>query len=257
MCTLLLAYEVHPRYHLVLAANRDEDYHRPTAVADFWEDAPRLFAGRDLVHGGTWLGITKTGRIAALTNYREPQPSTHGPSRGNLVSRFLNEETGAEDYVERLRREGPYRGYNLVMGDRDGLYHYSNKSDLLVRLAPGIHGLSNNLLNTPWPKVVQGKASLARVLAAENFSTEDLFVILADSKQAPDEQLPDTGVGLDLERLLSPIFIKSERYGTRSSTVLLVNTDGKATFVERSFDGRGARDTQVVFEWFPRKTKDR
>jgi uncharacterized protein with NRDE domain len=251
MCTLLLAWEAHPRYRLVLAANRDEFYQRPTAEADYWEDAPQLFAGRDLIHGGTWLGVTATGRIAALTNYREPHAARKdGPSRGRLVSDFLREETTAEAYFERLRSEAlPYSGYNLLLGDPDRLYCCSNKSDDIVRIAPGIHGLSNHLLDTPWPKVVRGKQSLTRVLQAESFSIEDLFAVLADRTRAPDELLPDTGVGLERERLLSSIFIASEHYGTRSSTVLLVDLDRQATFVERSFDGSSLRDTKLCFDW--------
>ena len=251
MCTLLIAHRAHPRYRLILAANRDEFYPRPTATGGFWDDAPQLFAGRDLVHGGTWFGITREGRIAALTNYRDPHDlHKHGASRGNLVSGYLRASDGAEEFVARLRREKvPYGGYNLLMGDKDRLLCYSSKSDQVVGIEPGIHGLSNHLLNTPWPKVVRGKEALARVLAAERFSREDLFAILADNTRPPDDQLPDTGVGLELERILSPIFIRSENYGTRCSTLLLVDCDGKATFVERSFDGEAPRDTEISFDW--------
>ena len=250
MCTLLMAYEAHPKYRLVLAANRDEFYDRPTAGAAFWKDAPDIFAGRDLVHGGTWLGITVEGRLAALTNYREPHAvEKHRPSRGGLVSGFLKGEMTAQDYVENLRANGgEYSGYNLVVGDRDGLFYHSNRSDRSVALMPGIYGLSNHLLDTPWPKVVRGKESLARVLTGD-FSSEDLFAMLADRTEAPDRLLPDTGVGLDLERLLSSIFIESERYGTRSSTILLVDRDGQASFAERSFDGGGLGDSKASFDW--------
>jgi len=251
MCTLLLAYGVHPRYRLILAANRDEFYHRPTSPASYWLDAAKVFAGRDLVHGGTWLGITTSGRLAALTNYRDPHAhGQYGASRGQLVSGFLTEETAVEQYLDRLRGEGGcYRGFNLLLGGADRLYCYSNISRQMIRISPGIHGLSNHLLNTPWPKVVRGKKALARVLAAGEFSTEDLFAILADRTQAPDEQLPDTGVGLELERLLSSIFISSERYGTRSSSILLVDLEGRATFLERSFDMGGANDTGICLDW--------
>jgi uncharacterized protein with NRDE domain len=251
MCTVLLAYQADPRYRLILAANRDEFYQRPTARASYWDDASHLFAGRDLVHGGTWLGVTTRGRIAALTNYRQPKESgLHGLSRGHLVSEYLSGEKSAQEYLEALREKGgSYSGYNLLFGDPDRLYCYSNKSGDSVRIAPGIHGLSNHLLNTPWPKVERGKQSLARLLEAGSFSEEDLFAILADSTKAPDEQLPDTGVGLELERLLSSIFITSERYGTRSSTILLVDQDFQATFVERNFDGSEVRDTKVCFDW--------
>lgn len=250
MCTLLLAYEVHPEYRLILAANRDEFYQRPTAAAGYWDDAGHLFGGRDLVHGGTWLGVTTTGRMAALTNYRQPKEGSHGHSRGRLVSEYLKGELTAEGYLEVSRAEAQaYSGYNLLLGDPDRLYCYSNKSDQVVRITPGVHGLSNHLLNTPWPKVVRGKVALARLLARGEFSTEALFEILADRTKAPDDQLPDTGVGLELERLLSSIFIASEQYGTRSSTILLVDRQRRATFLERSFDGGEPRDTTARFDW--------
>jgi len=250
MCLVLLAYDVHPRYRLILAANRDEFYDRPTARAAFWKDAPHLFAGRDLVHGGTWLGINRDGRLAALTNYREPHASGKSfPSRGNLVSGFLNSHETVEDYLERLRREAlAYNGYNLFLGDLDCLYWYSNKCDKSETVTPGFHGLSNCFLDTPWPKVVRGKESLARLVMGDDFSTEDLFVLLADRTQASDEELPDTGVGTETERLLSSIFITSARYGTRSSTILLIDSDRQVTFVERSFNGSEVHDTKVCFE---------
>lgn len=252
MCTLLVAYRAHPRYRLILATNRDEYYQRPTAPAHFWEEAQQIFAGRDLVHGGTWLGVTSTGRIAALTNYRDPSdPHRHGPSsRGRLVSAFLEEEAGAEEYLDRLRKGGvPYGGYNLLVGNSERLFCYSNKSDQSIPIEPGIHGLSNHLLDTPWPKVRRGKEGLARILARERFSTEELFALLADDTPAPDQELPDTGVGLELERLLSPIFIKSAQYGTRCSSVLLVDREGAATFIERSFEGGVAQERSATFQW--------
>jgi uncharacterized protein with NRDE domain len=249
MCLIVLAYEMHPGYPLVLAANRDEFYHRPTAAASFWEDVPHLFAGRDLVHGGTWLGVTTRGRFAALTNYREPRAvKKHAPSRGELVRGFLKSEVGAEEYLERLRGEAAaYNGYNLLLGEPGALYWYSNKSGQTERLAPGIHGLSNHLLDTPWPKVVRGKGVLAEMVRGDNFSREDLFTLLADRTPAPDEQLPDTGVGLEMERLLSSIFIAGERYGTRSSTILLIDSERRVTLVERSFNAGSAQDAEVSF----------
>jgi uncharacterized protein with NRDE domain len=250
MCTLLLAYDMHPNYRLILAANRDEFYERPTAAAAFWEDAGQVFAGRDLVHGGTWLGVTRAGRIAALTNYRQGTGRVHGQSRGSLVSEYLKGELSAEEYLKELRGQvGQFNGYNLVLGDPDRLYCYSNKSDEMIRITPGVHGLSNHLLNTPWPKVVRGKEALTRLLQNAEPSPEELFAILADRTKAPDEQLPDTGVGLGVERLLSSIFISSERYGTRSSTLLLVDRQRQATFMERSFDQGRARDTEIRFDW--------
>ncbi|QXE87300.1 NRDE family protein [Geomonas nitrogeniifigens] len=252
MCTLLLAYRAHPAYRLVIAANRDEYYQRPTEPARFWEDAPHIFAGRDLVHGGTWLGVTATGRIAALTNYRDPgDPHRHGPSsRGRLVSGFLAEEAGAEEYLARLRESGiAYGGYNLLVGDSERLLCYSNKSDRVLPIEPGIHGLSNHLLDTPWPKVRCGKDGLARLLSRGHVEPEELFALLADETHPADQELPDTGVGLELERMLSPIFIRSAQYGTRSSTVLLVDHEGKAVFIERGFDGGMVRERRAEFQW--------
>lgn len=250
MCTLLLALHAHPRYRLIIAANRDEYYHRPTAPAAFWDDAPQLFGGRDLVHGGTWLGITTTGRIAALTNYRDPSDlNRHGPSRGRLVSGFLKGTGGASEYIGCVRSSGAaFGGYNLLMGERDDMGCYSSRTGELVPVTPGIHGLSNHLLDSPWPKVLRGKDALGRLLAADRFSLEEFFAILTDRTHPPDDQLPDTGVGLELERMLSPIFIESERYGTRCSTVITVDNDGRGMFVERSF-GDTPGEVSLEFNW--------
>lgn len=250
MCTLLLALEQHPRYPLVLAANRDEFYDRPTAPAAFWPDASDVFGGRDLRRGGSWLAVTRDGRLAALTNYRERhEPRPNAPSRGDLVTEFVSGEAAPEGYLQLLREKAlPYSGYNLLVGNWQRLFHYSNKNDQVLRLTPGVHGLSNHLLDTPWPKVVRGKEALTRVLERDDFSAEELFAILVDTTKAPDDQVPDTGVGLEWERLLSSIFITSERYGTRSSTVLLVDVDGQATFIERTFDG-GKGEVVQRFDW--------
>lgn len=250
MCTLLLALRAHPRYRLILAANRDEYYQRPTAPASFWSDAGELYGGRDLVHGGTWLGITTTGRIAALTNYRDPADLVrHGPSRGRLVSGFLKGSGRPEQFVDSVRRSGAhFGGYNLLMGEKDDLWCYSSRTEELLRIEPGIHGLSNHLLDTPWPKVVRGKDALSRALAGDTVAPEDLFDTLADTTRPPDADLPDTGVGLEFERLLSPIFIESERYGTRCSTVILVDNEGTGVFVERSF-GEAPGEVAIEFDW--------
>jgi uncharacterized protein with NRDE domain len=246
-----MADRVHPKYRLIVAANRDEFYNRPTATAAFWEDAPQLFAGRDLVHGGTWFGITAGGRIAALTNYRQPHfVLPHPLSRGRLVSDFLIGGAAAEEYVETVRKMGEvYLGFNLLAGDGHGLYYCPNRDGDQRRLEPGIYGLSNHLLDTPWPKVVRGKEALSRAIAGSDVELEDLFALLADRSKPKDEELPDTGVGLERERMLSSIFIESEYYGTRSSSVLLVDQDGQALFVERNFDGDTPRESRVTFDW--------
>ena len=241
MCLILLACDVHPEYRLILAANRDEFFARPTAPADFWSDAPHVLAGRDQKSGGTWLGITKTGRIAALTNYRNPRSYLKGaPSRGRLASGFLCGSQLAAGYLDFLRREGEgYNGFNLVFGEPEHLCYFSNRGNLPPSLAPGIHGISNHLLDTPWPKVTRGKEAMARLVAAGNtVQPEALFAILADRTLAPDHLLPVTGVGIERERLLSPIFITSPNYGTRSSTIILIDRENRVTFGERTFNGQ-------------------
>ncbi|MFH1243662.1 MAG: NRDE family protein [Pseudomonadota bacterium] len=239
MCLLLLAIRSHLVYKLVLAANRDEYYERPTAPADFWEESPWLLAGRDLRAGGTWLGITTNGRIAAVTNYRDPASvRDNAPSRGELVSKFLLESGSPSEYLKKLEQEGPdYNGFNLVFGDKDRLYWYSNRGDEGRLLGPGIHGLSNHLLDTSWPKVTRGKTGMTTLLSGgQNPDPEQLLGLLFDRHIAEDERLPHTGVGLQWERILSPLFITSPHYGTRSSTLMLIDQDDRVTFVERTFD---------------------
>jgi uncharacterized protein with NRDE domain len=252
MCLLLVALDAHPFFKLVLAANRDEFYDRPTAPPSFWQDAPDLLAGRDLAGGGTWLGITRHGRIAATTNYRDPSSFKKAAlSRGKLVTDFLLGKSSPPDYLESIRREaGRYNGFNLLVGERDHLHWTSNRSDRIVSLSTGIHGVSNRLLNTPWPKVVRGKELLASVLRDHaRVSPESLFALLRDRHQPPDEALPSTGVRPEWERVLAPIFIKSPDYGTRSSTVLLIDKNDHLTFMDRTFNGRPEPVSTARFEF--------
>jgi uncharacterized protein with NRDE domain len=237
MCLIFVAVDVHPNYKIIIAANRDEFYDRPSAPASFWPEAPQLLAGRDLQAGGTWLGITRTGRIAALTNFREQESKrAEAPSRGNLVSDFLLCRKKPVPYLDQISANAQrYNGFNLLVGQSANIYYYSNRARGIRALGPGIHGLSNHLLDTPWPKVEKGKQALRAVLARESIDPEDLFYFLLDRTAAPDEHLPDTGVGLELERMLSPIFIGSPGYGTRSSTVILLDRTGRVTFIEKSF----------------------
>src|SRR2546423_1416608 len=252
MCIILLAYKAHPVYTLVLAANRDEFYERPTAVADYWEDAPGLLGGRDLERGGTWLGVTEAGRLAAVTNFREPgQRASAAPSRGLLVSDFLRSRETVEAYLERLAADAClHNGFNLIVGDSDLLYYYSNRAHAPQALGPGIYGVSNHLLDTPWPKVARGKEALAEILfAGDALRPDAIFRLLADRTCADDSCLPDTGVGRDLERVLSPLFITSPIYGTRSSTVLLLDQEGRMTFIERTFTNGSERWDEVGYEF--------
>jgi uncharacterized protein with NRDE domain len=237
MCLILFAYKVHPKYKLMVAANRDEFYQRPTAPVHYWEDVPEILAGRDLEKMGTWMGITKSGRFAALTNYRDPKEVTEGKrSRGELVADALQYKGDIREYMQSLvNKKDLYPGYNLLAGDGDELYYYSNVGQELIKVAPGIYGVSNHLLNTEWPKVQAGKEGVAAILNSEQEDfVEPLLTLLQKADQAPDEKLPQTGVSLEWERMLSPMFIKSVGYGTRSSTVLLME-EKEIHYVERVF----------------------
>ena len=252
MCLLLLALKSHPVYKLVIAANRDEFYDRPTAPPSFWNDRPDLLAGRELRAGGTWFGISKKGRIAAITNYRDPASiKSNAPSRGELVSDFLTGDEKPEEYLASLDlKAGAYNGFNLIVGVKDQICWYSNRGKGTRSLIPGIYGVSNHLLDTPWPKVSRGKASLENILSNNPItSPETLFHILLDRSIPDDDNLPDTGVGLEWERLLSPIFISSPHYGTRSSTILLIDRNDHVTFMERTHIPNQDQSKEVVFEF--------
>lgn len=234
MCLILLAWHSHPRFPLIVAANRDEFYRRRSASADFWGAHPQVLAGRDLEAGGTWLGITRQGRFAALTNYRDP--SRHladAPSRGRLVSDFLCGHDTIDAYLDSLQ-PSDYNGFNLLLGDKQQLVAFNNITQERHPLAPGIYGLSNATLDTPWPKVDAGKTALADALTAMPDETA-LRHLLRDERIHPDTALPATGVSLEWERLLSAAFIRSPNYGTRCSTLIKVGKDGTATFDEQSW----------------------
>jgi uncharacterized protein with NRDE domain len=251
MCLILFAWKMHKNFPLVLAANRDELYERPSAPAAFWEDAPDLLAGRDLREGGTWLGITRKRRMAALTNYRDPASLKSGaPSRGRLVSDYLRGNEIPEAYLRRIAPNADlFNGFNLLVGDPNDLFCFSNRG-VQERLNPGIYGLSNRLLDTPWPKVERGKTALMALLKGKKGPSPDkLFKLLADRTRPPDDLLPHTGVGLAWERVLSPLFIESPVYGTRSSTALLIDRRGGVTFAERVFNGGGdPRTAQFIWK---------
>ncbi|MBI2295266.1 MAG: NRDE family protein [Betaproteobacteria bacterium] len=243
MCLILLAWRAHPEYPLVFAANRDEAYERPSAAAEFWRDEPRIFGGRDLEKGGSWLGLTLSGRIAAVTNYRDGGGAKNAPrSRGELVARFLRGTDEPRAYLQRVMSSaGEYGAFSLIVGDLERLLFCSNRAAGIEEVAPGVHGLSNHLLDTPWPKVRHGKERVGALLkAGESELMRGLFEILTDRTAAPDAELPDTGVGLQRERELSPSFVAGERYGTRASTVLLINRRNEVVFSERAFGARGA-----------------
>ena len=239
MCLINFQFHEHPNYKLIVAANRDEFYGRPTSTVQFWEDEPNILAGPDLLQMGTWLGVTKQGRFAALTNFRDPAQMEAGKvSRGAIVRDYLAGETSSERFLESLHKDkNNYTGFNLLVGNPEELFYYSNMQGNIIKVSAGTHGLSNHLLNTPWPKVTKGKNSLKTyVMGQEKVEVDALFTLLADEAIAEDANLPETGVSLDLERKLSPLFIKIPDYGTRSSAVLLVDHDNHFTFAERTYE---------------------
>lgn len=241
MCLIGIAYGMHPRFPLLVAANRDEFHERPADPARFWPDSPALLAGRDRRGGGTWLGLSLAGRFAAVTNFREPASPTTGPrSRGELVAQFLEGDQPAGAFARRVTADGAgYGGFGLLVMDRDSMWFASNRVDSPVPVPAGVHGLSNRALNSPWPKVERMRAELARQTAAPRPDIRRLLPALRDTTRAPDHDLPDTGVGLERERLLSAPFIVNDTYGTRCSTLLLVDADGRCTFREDGYTAAG------------------
>jgi len=248
MCLIYIAHRVDPHYRLVVAANRDEYHARPAAPAAWWDDGPGILAGRDLEAGGTWMGMSRSGRFAALTNYRDP--ARHDPcarSRGFLVSGFLRGDTGAMAFLAGVAKEGErYNGFSLLVHDGGTLAFYSNRGGEPEVVAPGVHGLSNHLLDTPWPKVEEGKLELLGLLSRGAATPGALLGLLDRREPVDDGQLPDTGVGRERERVLSPRFIHGEHYGTRCSTVIIADAGGEVLFRERSFDSHGEADGDQV-----------
>ncbi|MEB0042137.1 NRDE family protein [Pseudomonas sp. MH10] len=240
MCLIVFAWRPTHRQPLIVAANRDEFYARPTQPLTEWLDAPGVYAGRDLEAGGTWLGVGNHGRFAALTNIRDPNHPLGRRSRGELVSRFLTGEQPTEEYLAEVAgRAGEYGGFNLLLGTADSLFYLSAVNAQPQRLEAGVYGLSNAGLDTPWPKLLKAKAALLAELGDPQPSA--LLGLLRDPEIAPVAELPDTGVGLTTESLLSSVFIASPTYGTRASSALIVNADGSRHFTEHSFGPYGGQ----------------
>jgi len=235
MCLILFAYQSHSQYPLIVAANRDEYYRRPALAGHWWPTHPDLLAGKDLGQGGTWMGITRRGRFAALTNVRETGIQGKAfRSRGEIPLNYLEETSSLKHFARQLSHTANlYRGYNLLFGGLDNLCYFSNRTNGLQEISPGVHGLSNATLNTPWPKVSRGIARLREALLEPEPGIETIFSILESRDIAGDDELPDTGVGIELERLLAPAFIESPEYGTRCSQVLTIDKDNKVTLHEK------------------------
>lgn len=239
MCLIVLAWRPGHAQPLLVAANRDEFYARPSQPLAEWPDAPGVFAGRDVQAGGTWLGVGPNGRFAAITNIRNLSLPQGARSRGELPLAFLGGDLNTADFLQHLKAQSShYSGFNLLLGDSQQLWHFNSQEQRATALAEGVHGVSNADLNTPWPKLLRTKHLLQRELPAPH--PQRLFSLLADPTQAADTELPQTGIGLTSERLLSSAFISSPAYGTRASTVLIVNADGSRQLLERSFGVNGA-----------------
>lgn len=239
MCLISFAYNVHDSYPLIVVANRDEFYERPTASAHFWADAANILAGRDLVQGGSWLGISKQGRFAAITNYRDPKLSETGTSsRGEIVQQFLLSTLSGDDFITQLReKKADYAGFNALLFDGHVMHHYNNIFDEHNVIPNGVHSLTNGTLNSDWPKAQLANEKLHAVLQKnEQPNAKNLISLLDDETIAPDEKLPQTGVGIHLERILSAQFIKLPNYGTRCSTAVVFEKSGRIQFIERTFE---------------------
>jgi len=252
MCLILFAWDAHPAYELVLAANRDEFHDRPAAPADFWPEQPAILAGRDLEAGGAWLGITRGGRFAAVTNYREQsRPAPPGaPSRGLLVNRWLNGGEAPLAAARNLAASGAdYRGFNLLLGRPGELVYLSNRGAGPQRVPQGVHGLSNHLLDSEWPKVRAGRARLAALLGDGTVEAGSLFTLLGDSGPVDGGMPSGPAARLAPENLARQLFIRSPVYGTRCSTVLLLGRDGSVRFEERRFDAEGRPAGSGRFEF--------
>ena len=249
MCLALVALGARPQLPVCIAANRDEFHARAAASAHWWPEG--ILAGVDRVAGGTWFGVTATGRWALVTNFREGIPrDPAAPSRGDLVRRAVLDEASPLVCAAAIALDGSrYHGFNILLGSGAHAAYAANRASGALALGAGIHGLSNHLLETPWPKVVRSKARLAAWLASGEEAIEPLFELLADRARAEPAALPSTGVAPEWERLLSSPFIVDARYGTRCSTVLTIATDGRARFVERSFDPRGEPMGEASFDF--------
>ena len=241
MCVIAFAWNVHPRWRLLLIGNRDEAHARPSAPLQRWAGAPDLIAGRDLEAGGTWMGVREPGRACVVTNVRDPRASKDGASRGLLVTDFLLGADSAAHHADALEATAArYRPFNLLLFDASDACFVSNHPGVRVRkIQPGLHGLSNGDLDAPWPKVRRVTAALERWLQSGDEDFAPLFDAFIDETAAPDAALPDTGVGIERERLLSPVFVRGERYGTRATTLIALDRDGGGVIEEHRFGPGG------------------
>ena len=255
MCLLIFAHQTATRYPLVVAANRDEFHARPTAASQFWADCPGLLAGKDLDQGGTWMGVTRDGRFAAITNYRDPSRTVAAPrSRGELPLGYLTSQRDPQTYLQGVAtRAVEYAGFSLLLGDRNSLWYFTNSLPVAERapvcLPPGIYGLSNARLDTPWPKVDIGKTKLGNLLNGEPLTHEALTAVVSDPHLADLRALRSHGMESEMDQILSAQFIVTGRYGTRSTTTLWTDSSGLASWRELSFNELGEIREMQEFEF--------
>jgi len=253
MCLIIFAYKAHSEFPLIIASNRDEFYLRPTEPPHFWKHDPKVLAGLDKKEGGSWLGLSTEGRISFITNFRLPTgvESQTAKSRGHLVRNFLTSTESPQHYLNGIKKDAhDYGGFNLFVGDLDQLLYFSNQSGKIQTINPGIYGISNHLLDTPWPKVVIGKTMFQNCLRQKQDNlVQNLFQILIHQDQPADHELPHTGVKIEWERLLAPIFVKSSDYGTVSSSVILVDSNGIGQFYHREYHGNPSKFESVIYNF--------
>jgi len=251
MCLIVFARNSHPDYPLVVVANRDEFHGRATSQAHWWQEHPGVLAGQDLQAGGTWMGVSKSGHWSAVTNYREGLREENPPrSRGELPLGYLCDGQLPETYLAEVSRRGQeYAGFSMLAGDVHQLFYFSNRGGQIQAVPDGIHTLSNHVLNTPWPKAELARLKLGKVLRGVEPSVEELLAVLADHQPFDDHELPVTGIGIELERVLSPPFIVGDEYGTRSTTVLMVDRQGLCIYAERSFLPGGIPGPLALYEF--------
>jgi uncharacterized protein with NRDE domain len=258
MCLLVFAWNAHPRYRLIFAGNRDEFHDRAAAAMQWWSDEPSILAGRDLKAGGTWLGLSRSGRFGVVTNYRDMQrPVADAPSRGGLITQWLTSTTPSRTFALDLEpRADKFAGFNLLVADEQEMTYASNRAPEFVRsLAGGIYGLSNHLLDTPWPKLERTRTHFARLVARREPALDELELMLADRQPAADDQLPHTGLPRERERLLSAPFIVDAQYGTRCTTLVLIDRTGRTTVRERRFDSTGRSTGMEEFSFEPQRQR--
>lgn len=253
MCLLAFSYKQHPNYPFILVANRDEFFQRPTTALAAWQDSPHIVGGRDSLAGGSWLAASSTGKLAAVTNHRDGTRAVdpNARSRGHLISNFLNGDASAFEYYQQLQPiANQFSGFNLILLDQSGLFYLSNRSDNNQQLKQGLYGLSNAFLDSPWPKTVALKQRLQTQLDQQQLNSSLLLPLLRDSQTAHDDELPETGISKTREKQLSSCFINTGDYGTRASTAVYLDTEGKLTIAEQSFDSEGKTEfNQQIIEF--------